>query len=240
MAMKVNREACSSANPCSQFGSDVSGCMSNLKTDSVGSNKYTLIDSAADDLATMYDAMPEDVKQDLKISDSYRPLKIQCNIFDWEHFEKTNKRRKKGTSGVAVASPGSSNHGWGRALDLSSKKAQDWIRDNGYKYGWCWGEVKSEPWHFTYCGEGENRSPGCDKFCKGKKEFFWKKRKTQQTTTTTTTNDSSSLTTTTTTSSMSSTEAKSKFFNIFGKKSKETDELNENVERIREIIKKIL
>lgn len=235
--MKVNREACSSSNPCSQFGSGVSGCMSNLKTGSVGSNNYTLIDSAADDLVAMYEAMPEDVKKNLKISDSYRPLKIQCNIFDWDHFEKTKKRRKKGTSGVPVAPPGSSNHGWGRALDLSAKKAQKWIKDNGYKFGWCWGEVESEPWHFTYCGEGENKSPGCSKFCKGPKET-----KTSQTTTTTTTIDSSdsTTTTTTTTSSMSSSEAKSKFFNIFGKKSKQTDELNENVARIKEIIKKIL
>lgn len=170
MSLKVSRQACKAPNPCSGVGSNVSGCLSNLKSGNVGSSKYTLLNYAADDLKKMYEAMPEDVKKDLKISDSYRPLKTQCDIFDWDYYERTKKRRKKGTSGTPVATPGGSNHGWGRALDLSGKKAQNWIKENGYKFGWCWGEVTSEPWHFTYCGEGPNKSNSCSKFCKGPKE----------------------------------------------------------------------
>ena len=170
MSLKVSRQACKASNPCSGAGSNVSGCLSNLKSGNVGSSKYSLLSYAADDLKKMYEAMPEDVKKDLKISDSYRPLKTQCDIFDWDYYERTNKRRKKGTSGTPAAIPGGSNHGWGRALDLSGKKAQNWIKENGYKFGWCWGEVKSEPWHFTYCGEGPNKSSSCSKFCKGSKQ----------------------------------------------------------------------
>lgn len=164
----LTRSQCSSANPCSGFGSTDNGCLSNMKKGAVGSNNYQLLDHAADALQRMYQDMPQDVKNDLKISDSYRPLNIQCKIFDFDYHDKTGKKRKKGSGGsVPAAGPGTSNHGWGRALDLSSKTAQNWIKENGYKYGWCWGEVKSEPWHFTFCGPGPNRAKGCDSYCKG-------------------------------------------------------------------------
>jgi hypothetical protein len=101
------------------------------------------------------------------ITDSYIDFNTQNKIFDWDYFKKTGKRRKKGTSGTPVAYPGTSNHGWGRAVDISGANTQKWIKDNGYKYGWCWGEVTSEPWHFTFCGPGKNRSGRCDSFCKG-------------------------------------------------------------------------
>lgn len=59
-----------------------------------------------------------------------------------------------------------SNHGWGRAIDVSGSKAKKWVRKNGDKYGWCWGEAKNEDWHFTYCGEGPNKSSRCSTICK--------------------------------------------------------------------------
>jgi hypothetical protein len=164
----LNRQQCVATNPCSGLSGTDNGCLTSLKSGQVGNNKYTLLADAGVALEKMYDDMPEDVKKDLKISDSYRPLKTQCSIFDFDIFEKSGKRVKKGTSGTPVARPGTSNHGWGRALDLSKKKAQDWIRENGSKYGWCWGEVKSEPWHFTFCGSGPNRSDLCNTICKDK------------------------------------------------------------------------
>lgn len=164
----LNRQQCVATNPCSGLSGTDNGCLTSLKSGQVGNNKYTLLADAGVALEKMYNDMPEDVKKDLKISDSYRPLKTQCGIFDFDIFEKSGKRVKKGTSGTPVARPGTSNHGWGRALDLSKKTAQDWIRENGSKYGWCWGEVKSEPWHFTFCGSGPNRSDLCNTICKDK------------------------------------------------------------------------
>lgn len=158
----LNRQQCSS-NPCSTIGIGGNGCMTNLK--SIGIGDLKLSPEAADAFNQMVDDMPSDVRDILKVSDAYRDAKTQCNIFDFTHYERTKKRRKKGTSGTAVALPGTSNHGWGRAIDLSPKKAQRWIKDNGSKYGWCWGEVKSEPWHFTFCGSGPNRWKGCDSIC---------------------------------------------------------------------------
>ena len=159
----LNRQQCSTSNPCSKFGSDASGCMSNLK--SVGIGNHKLLPEAADEFIKMVENMPTDIRRSMKLTDTYRPLEVQCRIFDFDHYEKTGKRRKKGTSGTPVARPGTSNHGWGRAIDVSPKKVQDWIRNNGTEYGWCWGEVPSEPWHFTFCGAGPNRAKSCDRIC---------------------------------------------------------------------------
>lgn len=47
----------------------------------------------------------------------------------------------------------SSNHGWGIAIDVKGKKAQEWIKKNGEKFGWWWsgGTFRQiENWHFDY------------------------------------------------------------------------------------------
>jgi LAS superfamily LD-carboxypeptidase LdcB len=164
----VSKQVCSTSSPCSQFGDNVSGCMDNLKPIGIGDHK--LIPDATDAFLTMLDDMEKEIKvgkKNIKVNSSYRPLKRQCEMFDWAFFSKTGKRRKLGTGNIAIAYPGTSNHGWGRAVDISGANTQKWIKDNGYKYGWCWGEVTSEPWHFTFCGPGKNRSGRCDSFCKG-------------------------------------------------------------------------
>jgi hypothetical protein len=54
------------------------------------------------------------------------------------------------SQGGKAAAPGTSNHGWGLALDLQlDPKAQQWMRDNAYKYGFA-EDVAREPWHWTY------------------------------------------------------------------------------------------
>lgn len=44
----------------------------------------------------------------------------------------------------------SSNHGFGMAVDIKNSDGKKWIRNNGVKYGWWWGEAPTEDWHFTY------------------------------------------------------------------------------------------
>jgi hypothetical protein len=72
----LNRQQCIASNPCSGLSGTDNGCLSNLKSGQVGKNKYTLLSEAGVALEKMYNDMPEDVKNDLVISDSYRPLKI--------------------------------------------------------------------------------------------------------------------------------------------------------------------
>lgn len=60
---------------------------------------------------------------------------------------------KKGMA--PMATPATSNHGWGLAVDVSGANngRLDWMLQNCDKYGFSW-EVQSEPWHIRYvCGD---------------------------------------------------------------------------------------
>ncbi|GEN78343.1 M15 family metallopeptidase [Actinotalea fermentans] len=86
--------------------------------------------------------------RDLCITDSYRTLAEQ--------------RRLAYTKGGLAATPGTSNHGWGLAIDLCSSETNSssvmtWLNDNGPTYGWenpPWakrgGSGPHEPWHWEY------------------------------------------------------------------------------------------
>ncbi len=56
-----------------------------------------------------------------------------------------------------AARPGTSNHGWGLAVDCPFPTAQAWLRQSGAGYGWSHDEGASvgEPWHFRYVGASE-------------------------------------------------------------------------------------
>lgn len=89
---------------------------------------------------------------DMVVTDSYRSYEgqVQC-------------RAQKGS---LCATPGTSNHGWGLAVDLgdgvdSFLSAQyKWMSANASKHGWVnpsWarqGGSKPEPWHWEYTGGG--------------------------------------------------------------------------------------
>jgi hypothetical protein len=75
------------------------------------------------------------------ITDSYRTYDEQVDV-----------AARKGIYGQGgwAAVPGTSNHGWGMALDLDlDDSAQAWMRDNGWRYGY-YEDVPNEPWHWTY------------------------------------------------------------------------------------------
>jgi hypothetical protein len=54
----------------------------------------------------------------------------------------------------AAAVPGTSNHGWGIAVDCPFASAQAWLMRNCGGYGWSHDEGArvGEPWHFRYVG----------------------------------------------------------------------------------------
>jgi D-alanyl-D-alanine carboxypeptidase len=75
------------------------------------------------------------------ITDSYRTYDEQVDV--------AARNGIYGQGGWAAV-PGTSNHGWGMALDLDlDDSAQAWMRDNGWKYGF-YEDVPNEPWHWTY------------------------------------------------------------------------------------------
>lgn len=107
--------------------------------------------------------------------DSYRPYDVQERIFR-QRFTTTptgrTSRYWQGRTwylkpGYALAAvPGTSNHGWGLAVDTGeeldgdpgteslSRRTLNWLIANAGAYGWSW-EVQSEPWHIRYVA-GDN------------------------------------------------------------------------------------
>jgi hypothetical protein len=76
---------------------------------------------------------------------SYRTFDEQQHF--WDLFQSGR--------GNLAARPGTSNHGWGNAVDLAHPPTMRRVVDNfGAPFGWRWGEAPSESWHVTYRGGG--------------------------------------------------------------------------------------
>ena len=105
---------------------------------------------AADDFDKMEDEYIRQTGEKFSLSDAYRTYDEQWDIFDFGYCQKTGLFRKVDYLETQVAPPGTSNHGWGMAVDLGPTKAREWIKKNGGTWDWHWGEAPSEDWHFTY------------------------------------------------------------------------------------------
>lgn len=79
------------------------------------------------------------------ITDSYRSYDNQVDL-----------ARRKGlhSQGGLAAKPGTSDHGWGKSLDLRlDATAQRWMRGHAGEFGFS-ENVSREPWHWTYRAGG--------------------------------------------------------------------------------------
>jgi D-alanyl-D-alanine carboxypeptidase len=79
---------------------------------------------------------------DLKVTDSYRSYDQQVDLANRKGLYK---------DGGLGAVPGTSNHGWGMAVDIdvSNPATMAWVKANGYRYGFV-EAVPREPWHWEY------------------------------------------------------------------------------------------
>ncbi|WP_413452879.1 M15 family metallopeptidase [Georgenia phoenicis] len=78
---------------------------------------------------------------DIGINDSYRTYERQVELVD---------RLGLYNEGGLAAVPGTSNHGWGRAVDLHlNGEALTWMRANGEKYGFV-EDTPRETWHWAF------------------------------------------------------------------------------------------
>ncbi len=105
---------------------------------------------ATDALVQLNAAYTAKFGRPIAITDSYRSYEDQVRL--------------KATKGFLAAKPGTSNHGWGLALDLggginNSGSAQHlWMAANAPRFGWVnpnWarpGGSKLEPWHWEFVG----------------------------------------------------------------------------------------
>ena len=133
------------------------GKLSNLTT--IGGSHKLNSEAAAAYLKMVAAAKSEGISW--SITDSYRSLEGQNKLFDWDFFNKTKKKRKKGTAGTPAAYPGTSNHGWGAAVDIGVKygdKAHTWLTKNASKFGFSnpFSNPRTEPWHWEHKQSAKN------------------------------------------------------------------------------------
>jgi len=110
-----------------------------------------LVPDAAASLNRLAIAFENHFDKPLYITDAYRTLATQIWL--------------KASKGTFAARPGTSNHGWGLAIDMSSRINIDssdehrWMENNGPHFGWInpWWAVdrirtngEYEPWHWEF------------------------------------------------------------------------------------------
>jgi hypothetical protein len=116
------------------------------------------------DAAEAFNAMYHE--QRVAVRDSYRPLGQQGDAArgvwsQWAAWEKYMNG-----SGNLAAHPGTSNHGWGTAVDLATPADRAIVDRIGAKYGWSksWSDAQSEWWHILYQPGHFNPTPPVLKF----------------------------------------------------------------------------
>lgn len=109
---------------------------------SLGSGGQRLWGPAAEAFRAMSSAAAEAGVR-LDVTDSYRSFTEQVDV-----------ARRKGLyrNGGLAAAPGTSTHGWGLSVDVSTAGASlGWLRRYGAQFGFV-EDVAREPWHWTYTG----------------------------------------------------------------------------------------
>lgn len=153
-ALRAQR-ARSSSSFVSCTGRPVGGYSNgNIPSEALCPLRYTRDHRLRADAAKAFNALTEASKASrgvpLCVTDSYRSYSEQVALY----------RRKPGLA----ATPGTSNHGWGVAVDLCGgverfgSDAHEWMRANAPRFGWVhpsWarqGGSKPEAWHWEYTG----------------------------------------------------------------------------------------
>lgn len=79
---------------------------------------------------------------ELRITDSYRSYAEQVDLAE---------RKGLYSQGGLAATPGTSNHGWGMAVDadVTDARTREWLQVNGPRFGWI-EAVPREPWHWEF------------------------------------------------------------------------------------------
>lgn len=149
-AQAVSREADRSPLPDCDFDAPVEGGNGLLTDHSLcevwQADEYLRPDAAVS-LSALNEAFRTAFGRDMCLVASYRDLETQYAV--------------KAELGYWAASPGTSNHGWGLAVDICSKETGNseiysWLWTNAPAYGWqnpAWAQVggeKYEPWHWEY------------------------------------------------------------------------------------------
>lgn len=132
----------------------------------IGQGSHALYKDAAEKFIEMVNAALQDDVQ-LTVTDTYRPLygnewsQVGC-VQSKGYYSGEAKQgydARQGSYGWC-ARPGTSNHGWGLAVDLNVKKASNitpWLNANAAKYGFT--SIPNEPWHWEYTKQFSLKQP---------------------------------------------------------------------------------
>ena len=135
----------------------------NINTPDGGKSKSLLNTQAASDFNRMVAAAKQD-GVNITVSQGYRKLGSQdegCGggFTQWCAW----KKYKSGTGNLA-AKPGTSNHGWGSAIDVencrSGSKVHKWLVANSKTYGFY--PLASESWHWDHRGSASSLKGGAE------------------------------------------------------------------------------
>jgi hypothetical protein len=108
----------------------------------IGIGRHRLWAPAAEAFAAMRSAAAADGVE-IGVTDSYRSYDEQVDLAQRKGLYK---------NGGLAAVPGTSQHGWGRALDVDVDPAGlAWMRENAPRFGWV-EPVPREPWHWEFWG----------------------------------------------------------------------------------------
>lgn len=113
----------------------------------------------AHDAAAAWNAMNEEARRRYGVellptgpNSSYRTFAVQQ--YFWNLYQSGQ--------GNLAAYPGTSNHGWGKAVDLKTPPMRAIVDEIGSRYGWKKVEAPSEWWHVNYVGGYGGKDPGPD------------------------------------------------------------------------------
>jgi len=114
---------------------------------------------AASSLTSMLSAYATAMGGPVAILEGYRDYARQVYLYD----------QYQNHGGNLAASPGTSNHGWGLAVDFGGDvhtqgtAGWNWVHQHGAAYGWWWaggGFSQIEAWHWEYDGIYNGMQPG--------------------------------------------------------------------------------
>jgi D-alanyl-D-alanine dipeptidase len=103
---------------------------------------YSLIPAAARSFNAMSAESLRRYSTRILVRAAYRTLAMQW--YFWRLYQSGR--------GNLAAFPGTSNHGWGLAIDLFNQRMRQIVDAIGSKYGWAkrWSDAQSEWWHIKY------------------------------------------------------------------------------------------
>jgi hypothetical protein len=130
-----------------------------------GIRSFVMVEPAAGAMRAMVAAASGDGVT-ISATGTWRSYDQQKHLFESRYVTRDTGRRSKVWNGTRywqlpntamAATPGTSNHGFGLAADLSNSPTVPiggatlrWMATHGPSFGY-WNTVRSEPWHWSYC-----------------------------------------------------------------------------------------